>query len=81
MNKLVLFCVFVTLIAVASAQWNQPGFQPFPQQPNINDLCNQPEQTATFKVVLLRNHPTLIIVEIHKSFKKFAMIGDVMNVD
>lgn len=43
MNKLVLFCVFVTLIAAASAQWNaQPGYPPFPQQPNINDLCNQP---------------------------------------
>ena len=42
MNKLVLFCVFVTLIAVASAQWAQPGFPQFPPQPNINDLCNQP---------------------------------------
>lgn len=43
MNKLVLFCTFVTLFAIASAQWNQPPYQPgFPGQPNINDLCSQP---------------------------------------
>ncbi|CAG9797684.1 unnamed protein product [Chironomus riparius] len=43
MNKSVLFCAFVMLIAAATAQWNgQPGYPPFPQPPNINDLCNRP---------------------------------------
>jgi hypothetical protein len=43
MNKLVLFCAFVTLISAVSAQWNaQPGFPQYPQQPNINDLCSRP---------------------------------------
>ncbi|CRL00635.1 CLUMA_CG013895, isoform A [Clunio marinus] len=51
MNCLVL-CVLVGLIAMTSAQWNnqqqypnvypQLPNQPFPNQPNINELCRQP---------------------------------------